>query len=208
MNVAEIKDFIKQYGIGLTGGIATGKTTVAGLIRALGYVVIDADELAKKASKEGSKGLALIVAEFGDRILQPDGSLNRKKLSALVFADISARKRLEQILHPLIAGELEKLIVELNLVSKKRYFFYEATLLFETASHERFREIWATVCAPATQLGRLRSRQNMDPELAAKIIAAQMPADAKAKRANTLIDTDCDLAELKLRVHAAVKTLN
>ena len=126
-----MKDFFKEWGYGLTGGIATGKSTVASLLRKHGYIVIDADQLSRQVVKPGSAGLSKIVAEFGVAYLLSDGTLNRQKLGESVFADKNTRDSLGAILYPLIEAELIRQLTDLGAAKSRRPWFYDASLLFE-----------------------------------------------------------------------------
>lgn len=197
----------KKYGIGLTGGIACGKSTVANIIRAQGYPVVDADELARLAVRPGSPTIAKIVDAFGGRVLSEDGSLNRKLMASIIFQDQQQKQTLENIVHPALHKELDVRLRDLKILEQPQTWFYEATLLYETGSYQLYREIWAVHCSEETQIERIRRRQ---PELAIsaeKIIANQMPAADKAKRAQVVINTDCTMEELERRVKSALQKL-
>ena len=198
---------LKRYGIGLTGGIATGKSTVARLLEARGYSVIDADHLARVVTAPGSPGLAQIVARFGTDVLTPNGELNRPRLGQIVFAKPDLRHQLEQITHPLIRAALLAKVAALDLEHQPRYFFYEAALIFEIGSAADYAQVWATVCAPALQLERLKQRSGIDDERAKTIIANQMAATEKARRADQVIHTDGSLESVAVQVDDGVSHL-
>lgn len=173
--------------IGLTGGIASGKSTVARLLAAMGAAVIDADELAREAVRPGTPALAEIVRTFGATVLQPDGTLDRPALGAIVFADPGARRRLEQITHPAI-----RLLAEARLDALRRSgaetVVYMAPLLIEAGATDRVDEIWVVHVDPATQLSRLMSRDNLTRQEAANRVASQMPLDEKRRHGRVVID--------------------
>ncbi|MCX6110123.1 MAG: dephospho-CoA kinase [Proteobacteria bacterium] len=198
---------LKRYGIGLTGGIATGKSTVARLLEARGYSVIDADQLARAVTAPGSPGLAQIVAQFGAEVLSPSGDLNRTRLGQIVFAKSELRQQLEQITHPLIRAALLARVEALDLDHQPKYFFYEAALIFEIGSAADYAQIWATVCAPDLQLERLKQRSGIDDERAKAIIANQMAASEKARRADQVIHTDGSLDSVAVQVDDGVSHL-
>lgn len=202
-----IDELQKKYGIGLTGGIACGKSTVSKILANLGFPVIDADALARKAVNPGTKGLARIVELFGGAILQDDGQLNRKMMADIVFNDPVRRKTLESVVHPAIYELLEQDLRDKGLFQHPRYWFYEATLLFETGSARKYREVWAVYCPQNIQLARLKKRDGRDQKLADKIIQSQMPAKVKASKANVVIDTSTPLEELEAKIRLALETL-
>ena len=198
---------LKRYGIGLTGGIATGKSTVARLLEARGYHVIDADQLARAVTAPGSLGLAQIVAQFGAEVLSPSGELNRARLGQIVFTKPELRQQLEQITHPLIRAALLAKVEALDLDHQPKYFFYEAALILEIGSAADYAQIWSTVCAPELQLERLKQRSGIDDERAKAIIANQMAASEKARRADQVIHTDGSLDSVAVQVDDRVRHL-
>lgn len=203
----DARALLKSHGIGLTGGIATGKSTVAGLLRARGYLVVDADQLARAVVAPGTPGFEQVVTSFGAGVVTADGSLDRAKLRAIVFKDAEARRRLEAITHPLIRAALAEALAAAGLLETPRPFFYEAALLVETGTHGDFRALWATHCPRKTQLARLMGRDGSTRADAERALASQMPAAEKAARADVAIDTDCTLDELARRVDAALASL-
>lgn len=191
-----LKDLIKTYGIALTGGVATGKSTVANLIRQSGWPVIDADQLARTVTAKGTPGLALVVDAFGAEVLTADGALDRKRLGTLVFQDAAKRQLLEGITHPLIRDALGRSLQEHGLVARPRPFVYEAALIFETKSEKDFRAVWVTSCAPDVQRARLMTRSGLTGDDADRLIGSQMPPAEKAARADVVIDTGVPLEQL------------
>ncbi len=181
--------------IGLTGGIATGKSTFAAALRALGAPVIDADDLARAAVAKGTPGLAAVVAEFGDDVLAPDGELDRRRMGARVFADPAARARLEAAVHPavraLFRAELARLAAAGQPVA-----VYDVPLLYE-AKLEGEADLVVVVWAPReVQVARLAARDGLDRAAAEARLAAQLPIDEKAARADVVIANDGDPAAL------------
>lgn len=200
----DLREILKTFAVGLTGGIATGKSTVAAILRAKGYMVIDADQLARRVVAAGSDGLAAIIANFGPDLVTTDGQLDRAKLRQIIFKDQKARKRLEAITHPRIRQALEDTIATARLQVHPQLFFYEAALLFETGTAADFRSIWATTCPLATQRARVMARDHLEVTDAERILASQMPATEKAMHASLAIDTNCSYAELEQRVSTAL----
>ncbi|HET9598245.1 MAG TPA: dephospho-CoA kinase [Anaeromyxobacteraceae bacterium] len=181
--------------VGLTGGIATGKSTFSAALRAQGAPVIDADALARAAVARGSPGLSAVVAAFGPGVLGPDGELDRKRIATLVFADPAARARLEAIVHPDVRARFERERDALGAAGH-RLAFYDVPLLYE-ARRERDVELVVVVWAPrAVQLARLMARDGLDRAAAEARLAAQLPVDDKAARADAVIVNDGDPSEL------------
>lgn len=193
--------------IGLTGGIASGKSTFAAALNALGATVIHADALARAAVAPGSAGLAAVVREFGPDVLGPDGALDRKRMATRVFADACARARLEAIVHPavraLFRAELQRLQAQ-----GEDLVFYEVPLLYETGLDAQV-DLAVVVWAPrAAQLSRLVARDGLTPAEAEARLAAQLPLDEKAARADAVVVNDGappELAEKAVRLLADVR---
>ena len=163
--------------IGLTGGIASGKTSVATLLAERGAAVVDADQISRDVVAKGTVGLSQIVEAFGADVLTEDGSLDRARLGEIVFADTAARKNLEAITHPLIAAEGMRRIIDLQS-SDALYVVYEAALLVETGRHESFPALIVVGVSPETQLARLMGRDGLSEEFAlswAKSSACTLP---------------------------------
>jgi dephospho-CoA kinase len=181
--------------VGLTGGIATGKSTFAAALRALGAPVVDADQLARAAVAKGSPGLQAVVAAFGREVLGQDGELDRRRMAGRVFADPAERARLEAIVHPAVRAfsrqELERLAAQGHLLA-----FYDVPLLYE-AGRDREVDLVVVVWAPReAQLARLQGRDRLTPAEAEGRLAAQLPVDEKAARADAVVVNDGDPAAL------------
>ncbi len=173
--------------IGLTGGIACGKSTVAHLLRERGVVVVDADEVAREVVEPGSPGLAAVVEAFGPGVLDEAGGLDRKKLGALVFADDDARGRLNRILHPRIAARAQERFAEAVAGGAERVV-YEVPLLFENGLDQIMTTTIVVSVDEATQLARLMARDGSTAAEAQARINSQMPLDEKRARADHVID--------------------
>ena len=173
--------------IGLTGGIATGKSSIARFFQAKGALVIDADQLAREAVESGSRGLAKVVAAFGKGVLAADGRLDRKCLGALVFSDSRKRKQLEGILHPEIKRLAEERIA-CAAETGQRVLFYMAPLLLEAGATDRVDEVWVVTVRPEVQLERLVLRDGISRVEAQRIIDSQMPLAEKEKQGRVVID--------------------
>lgn len=192
--------------IGLTGGIASGKSTVARELSALGVTVIDADALAREIVAKGTEGLAEVVRAFGEDVLRPDGSLDRERLGARVFQDPDARARLNAITHPRI-GQLSAERIAAAIESDSPYVVYEAPLLVETGAHRGLAALVVVAIPPETQLTRLIARDGLSTEAANARLAAQAPLEAKLAAADYVIRNDAGLPELRAQVAQVHKAL-
>ncbi len=204
LNLQELK---KKWGIGLTGGIACGKSTVAQILRKKSFLVIDADELAREAVKPSSRGLARVVEEFSGAVLNEDGTLNRRAIADIIFRDPQKRQRLEQIVHPIIHELLAEHLRKAGLFSAPRFWFYEASLLFEKGTYSEFRQIWAVSCPPEVQMARIQTRDHRSQEMAKAILASQIPAAEKARRADVVIETTSSMEELETKIRMALESM-
>lgn len=173
--------------VGLTGGIATGKSSVARFLIERGAEVIDADELSRLAVRPGSPALKRIVERFGREVLLPDGSLDRGKMRTLVFGNDGNRRELERIVHPEIRALAEERIAA-AAQRGDRIVFYMAPLLIEAGVTDRVDEIWVVTLRPEIQLKRLMERDGIGPEDARKIIDSQMPLAEKERHGRVVID--------------------
>lgn len=192
--------------VALTGNVASGKSTVAGLFRAWGATVIDADELVRESQRPGTETLARIVARFGPDVVTGDGELDRAALRAQVFADPAARADLEAIVHPAVWRRRAALIAEARARGDE-VVVSDIPLLFETAARGLFRlgsvDAIVLVDAPAAvRRRRLVDARGIDPAEADRIIEAQLPAEEKRDRSTWIIENDADLATLEHRTRA------
>jgi dephospho-CoA kinase len=174
--------------VGLTGGIGTGKSTVSAVLRALGAVVIDADVLARDVVAPGEPALAQIVAEFGAGVLRADGTLDRKALGGVVFADPAKRKRLEAITHPRIRERFARRLAELTAHGFHGIVFFDAPVMIESGNHKNMDRLVVVVADEVTQIARLTARDGMTRDEALSRIRSQMPLSEKAKLADYVID--------------------
>ncbi len=185
--------------IGLTGGIASGKSSVARLLETLGASVIDADQLARDAVKPGTAANAAILELFGPDLVTGDGSLDRQRLGSIVFADPEARKRLESIVHPAI-----KLLAEERLAALRArgvpVAVYMAALLIEAGATDRVDEIWVVYLDAETQVQRLMLRDRLSREDAMRRIESQMPMVTKKGYARVVIDNSGSWEETERQV--------
>jgi dephospho-CoA kinase len=189
------------YAIGLTGGIASGKSEVARLFQALGVVVADADQAAREAVAAGSAGLAEVVAAFGVEVLAADGSLDRAKMRHRVFDDAAARKRLEGIIHPRVRALLEEACAN----AAGPYVLAAIPLLVEAGGRENYRwldRILVVDAPPQVQLDRLLRRDGIDLALAQQMLAAQASRGQRLAVADDVIVNDGSREALAAHVEA------
>ncbi len=193
----------------LTGGIATGKSTIAHLFKNLGIQVIDADKLAREVVMPSSEGLKLISEKLGTKFIAQDGTLNRQLLAQEIFSNANSRHLLEKITHPLIAELLTQKLAKLRN-SGESLAVYEAPLIFETNIQDGFDATILVTCSAEIQLKRLITRDKLSLQEAQKRIKSQMAQDDKKKLADYIIDTSASLestkAQLKVIFTKAPKT--
>ncbi|MCX6128344.1 MAG: dephospho-CoA kinase [Proteobacteria bacterium] len=202
-----LSTLFKHWGIALTGGIASGKSTVAGFLRKEGLLVFDADEFSRNIVIPGSPALAEIAKVFGPELLRADGSLDRPRMRQLIFSDSKQRQTLEAIIHPRLNDEAMRMLTEAGLIQNPQIWFYEAALIFERQRTNDFREVWVAYCDEAKQIERLMLRDHCSHAQAQAILQAQMPASKKAAEADVILDTSCSIGELQDKVKAAVQEL-
>jgi dephospho-CoA kinase len=182
--------------IGLTGGIGSGKSTVAQFLKELGAVVIDADKVGHEVLRSNAEVKQEVVTAFGKGVLTPDGGVSRKKLGRMVFTNPESLPKLNMIMHPRIAA-LVKTRLEGYRKDGARVVVVEAPLLLEAGWASLVDEVWVTVASEATVLERLRGRAGFSEAESLKRIRSQMSAAERMGRASVVIDTDCSLGELK-----------
>lgn len=173
--------------IGLTGGIASGKSFVAGILSSLGAVIIDADVLARRVVAPGEPAYHAVAREFGAGVLLQGGALDRKALGKIVFSDETARRKLEAIVHPAVAELAERSIAEEERKGR-RAVFYVVPLLFEAGLESMMDEIWVVSVEGETEIDRLMKRDGISRDEAMTRIASQMSLEEKAARGDVVID--------------------
>lgn len=193
--------------VGLTGGIATGKSHVLNRLRENGVPCLDADVLAHGVTAAGTEATEAIAARFGAEVLDAAGAVDRKKLGPIVFADAAARRDLEAIVHPAVYRAILAGLRAFELLESPAFAVVDVPLLFETRHESSFDHVVATFCSPETQLARLKERGLGELE-ALQRLDAQMPAAEKAKRSGTVIRTDGTFAETDRQVEALIQMLN
>jgi dephospho-CoA kinase len=182
--------------VGLTGGIAAGKTTVASILSELGACVVDADVLAREALEPDGSAYAGVVARFGRGILDDGRRIRREALARLVFSDPGARRALNDLVHPEVRAEIERRI-EACTAAGRAIAVVDAALLVETGSHRRYDRLVVVRCSAETQIERLRQRDGMAPDDARARVAAQAPTEEKVAVADYVIDTDGTQADTR-----------
>ncbi|HET7752287.1 MAG TPA: dephospho-CoA kinase [Anaeromyxobacteraceae bacterium] len=193
--------------IGLTGGIGSGKTAFSALLRARGAAVINADRLARDVVAPGSPGLAEIVSTFGEEVLDASGGLDRKRMAARVFSDRDARVKLEKIVHPLVRAAMADEVQRLSEAGTP-LVLYDVPLLYE-AGRERDVDAVVVVWAPhEAQLARLAARDGLSAAEAEARMAAQLPLDEKARRADFVVVNDGTLEDLAAKADALLSDLS
>ena len=189
--------------IGLTGGIGSGKSTVAEAFRQLGIETVDADQASRAVVEPGMPALAAISAQFGSQIIQADGSLDRAALRQIIFTDPAQKLWLESLLHPLIRDW----IIEQLKAATSPYVILESPLLFETDQHQLVHKTVLVDLPEALQIERACARDGNQADQIQRIIDAQMPREEKLSRADIVLDNSAPLDTLAARVTAVHQTL-
>ncbi len=193
--------------VGLTGGIATGKSTVSRLFVECGVHLIDADVLARDAVAPGTPACREIAAAFGQAMLRPDGSVDRERLGVVVFGDRAQRARLEAIIHPYVFAEEERLFRTITAADPRAVVLFDAALLIETGAHTRKDRVIVVTADEPTQLRRLMDRNTLTEEEARARIRSQMPLAEKVAVADYVIDGTLPMEQLRAevrRIHEAL----
>jgi dephospho-CoA kinase len=192
--------------LGLTGGIASGKSAVAAMLREMGFAVLDADSLAQRLIEPGRPAYTEVLQEFGQAVLAPDGRVDRAKLSAIVFADRARLDRLNAIVHPRVAEVVFRQFEEWQRGGTRDAAFVEAALLIESGIHKKLDGLVVAWCAPEQQLERLLARGLSEAEARCRI-AAQLPVKEKLRLATEKIDCSGSLEETRRQVEALATKL-
>lgn len=185
--------------LGLTGGIASGKTAVAAMLRELGFDVLDADSLAHQLIEAGQPAYDEVVREFGPAILDPDKRVNRAKLASIVFDDRAKLARLNAIVHPRVEAAAHRQLDEWSRNGTRPAAFIEAALLVEAGYHKKLDGLVVTWCRPDQQIERLRAR-GLTEQQARQRINAQLPVEEKLRYATEKIDCSGSLEETRRQV--------
>ncbi len=185
--------------VGLTGGIASGKSTVSSMFRDLGVLVIDADVVARDVVRPGSDALRDIEEEFGPSVILPTGELDRDALGKIIFSDPSARAKLNGFTHPRIAMEMMRRAAEAG-AEGHAFVIYDAALIVENGLHHALGGLIVVAASPATQLARIQARDGLSAEDAQKRLDAQLPLSKKIEVADWVIHNDGTLDETRSQV--------
>ena len=175
--------------VGMTGSIGVGKSFVASIFAELGCHVLDADQTAREVVMPGTAGLKALTETFGEEILNTDGTLDRKRLGALIFADQSQRERLNHVLHPFIIARQDEIMRAWEAEDPNGIGIIDAALMIESGGYKRFDKLIVVHCRPEVQLERLMLRDNLSRDEALRRINSQMPQEEKQRFADYLIDT-------------------
>lgn len=194
--------------VGLTGGIATGKSTVAAMFARCGAVVIDADRLAREVVQPGKPAWRDIVRVFGKAVLHPDRTLNRQALGALVFHHPAKRRRLERIIHPRVSREQQRLTRAAAKHDPHAVVIYDVPLLFEAGIDRRVDTTIVVTADQATQTARLRQRNGFSRAESLRRIKSQMPLRDKRRHADYVLDGTLPRPEVQTQVRALYRTLH
>jgi dephospho-CoA kinase len=186
--------------VGLTGSIGVGKSFVTSVLAELGCHVMDADQTAREVVAPGTPGLRAVVEAFGSEILQPDGTLDRARLGAIVFADERKRLLLNSILHPFIIAAQDERMRRWEAEDEGGIGVVDAALMIESGGYKRFDKLIVVHCRPEIQVERLMARNNISREEAERRIQAQMPQQEKMRYADFLLDTSEGFEDTRRRV--------
>lgn len=192
--------------IGLTGGIGSGKTTVAGILAELGADVLDSDKVGHDVYRPGTDGFRQVTEAFGRDIVAADGTIDRRKLGARVFGDPEALRRLNAIVHPLIGLAVRAWLQQAQAEPKTTPIVIEAAVLME-AGWQFFDEVWVVIVEPETAIARVMASRGMTADEVRSRLAVQMSNEERVRRANRVIDNDGTPAELRARVEEAWRTV-
>lgn len=196
--------------VGLTGGLASGKSFVGHALENLGCFLIQADQLGHQVIEPGSEAFEVVVGEFGREILDPEGAINRRALAAIVFTDPARLEKLNAIVHPAVRARTRRLIEDFEAASPSGIAIIEAAILIETGSYRNYDRIIVAVCSEEQQIERAMARDQITREEALGRMRRQMPLEQKSKFANYIIDTSQSkehTLEQTRSVYAALKKL-
>jgi dephospho-CoA kinase len=185
--------------VGLTGGVASGKTVVSQVLREEGAYIIDADQIAKELVQPHQPAWNELVKVFGEEILQEDGTIHRKKLADKVFADLKQRELLNQILHPRIREEMDRRTKEIGQKDPEAIVVIDAPLLVERGEHHEIDKLIVVTSTQTQQIKRLKDRDGISPEEALRMLSSQMPLEKKVELADFVIQNEGSLEETKKR---------
>jgi dephospho-CoA kinase len=186
--------------IGITGGIGSGKTTVTKMLAELGAPIIDADKVGHAVYAPGGPAYDDMIAAFGEGILAPDRTIDRKRLGPIVFGDPAALRRLNAIMHPKMFARMREMIDEHRAAGERKPIVIEAAILIEANWQPLFDEIWLVEATPEQVVRRVELERGLKPEQTEARIRAQLSNEERRKHATVVIANDCTLDELRARV--------
>ena len=193
--------------VGLTGGVASGKTAVSQVLKEEGAYIIDADQIARELVQPHKPAWNELIGAFGQEILQEDGSIHRKKLADKVFADPKQRKLLNQILHHRIKEEMDRRAKEIGQKDPEAIVVIDAPLIVERGDHREMDKLIVVTTTQTQQIERLKDRDGTNPKEALRIVSSQMPMEEKLKFADYVIQNEGSLEETKKRAKEVFKDL-
>ena len=193
--------------VGLTGGVASGKTAVSQVLKEEGAYIIDADQIARELVQPHKPAWNELIRAFGQEILQEDGSIHRKKLADKVFADPKERKLLNRVLHPRIREEMGRRAMEIGRKDPEAIVVIDAALLVELGDHREMDKVIVVTSTERQQIKRLQDREGMGPEEARRILSSQMAPEEKLKVADFVIRNEGSLNEVKRRAKEVFQEL-
>jgi dephospho-CoA kinase len=193
--------------VGLTGGVASGKTTVSRVLKERGAYIIDADQIARELVRPHTPAWKKLVKAFGRDILREDGSIHRKKLAEKVFADLRQRRLLNQILHPGIRKEMERRAKEIGQQDPEAVVVIDAPLLVELGDHRKMDKLIVVTSTQTQQIKRLKERDGIGPEKALRIVSSQMSVEDKVKLADFVIRNEGSFQETKKKTREVFQEL-
>jgi dephospho-CoA kinase len=193
--------------IGLTGGVASGKTTVSRVLKEEGAYIIDADQIARELVRPHTPAWKKLVKAFGRDILREDGSILRKKLADKVFADLRQRRLLNQILHPGIRKEMERRVKDIGQKDPEAVVVIDAPLLVELGDHRKMDKLIVVTSTQTQQIKRLKERDGTGPEEALRIVSSQMPVEDKVRLADFVIPNEGSFQETKKKTRKVFQEL-
>jgi dephospho-CoA kinase len=193
--------------VGLTGGVASGKTAISQILREEGAYLIDADQIARELVQPHTATWNELIKVFGKEILQEDGSIHRKRLAAKVFSDPEQRNLLNQILHPRIKAEMNKGVKEIGQKDPDAIVVIDAALLIELGDHREMDKVIVVTSTEKQQIERLKKRDGVDQEEAQRVLSSQMPLEEKMKVADFVIRNEGSFEETRRRVKEVFQEL-
>jgi dephospho-CoA kinase len=193
--------------VGLTGGVASGKTAVSGALKREGAYIIDADQIARELVQPHQPAWDELIRVFGRKILQEDGFIDRKQLAEKIFGDPEQRKVLNQILHPRIEEEMDRRTKEIEQKDPHAIVVIDAPLLVELGAHRKVDTLVVVTSTPGQQIERLKERDGRSADEAEGIFTAQMPVEEKAKLADIVIRNEGSIEELERKTRGVFQQL-